>query len=176
MPRYIRTSAARRSPKHDRLVSRLAQEFRTAGESLMPLILEDHLPVTKSRHVHVIWDAWSGIPDEDRATIIVDAYAKAEGEPAASEVTVADGVTPQEALALGLLPFKVVPACKRNDPVPAEAYDAALHAEARNTVLGGKARELRYARVEDADQGCARLERALPRSRWAVIQEVETES
>jgi hypothetical protein len=163
MPRHIITPG-RPSPRHDRLVKRLLTEFAAASLNRQPLILEERVPVTKSRHVHVIWDAWKDLAADQRSAIIVDAYRQAEGDEAAAEVTIAGGVTTHEALALGLLPFKVVPAGKRNDPTSPDDYHRAMEAEARQTLLGPRAKELRYARLEDAEQAHDRLEQALPGS------------
>src|SRR5437868_14534019 len=121
MPRYIVTPHAR-SPKHERYVKKLTQEFRTSSQNVQPIILEEQVPSTKSRHVRVIWDRWKELDDEQRSAVITDAYSQAEGQEAAEEITLAEGVTPQEALALGLLPYKVVPARKKTDSIPLEAY------------------------------------------------------
>lgn len=134
------------------------------------------MPSTKSRHVRVIWDRWKELDDEQRAAVIEDAYGQAEGAQAAAEITLAEGLTPPEALALGLLPYKVVPARKKSDASALEAYQAARAKEARNTLLGPKAKELRYARIEDAQQAEQRLQQALPGSTWAIVQELATES
>ncbi len=175
MPRFIVTPRAP-SPKHDSFVKKLVREFAATSANLQPLILEHHIRATGSRHVRVIWDRWKDIPDEERAAIIFDAYTQAEGPEAAEEITVADGVTPKEALALGLLSYKVVPTRKKNDPLEPEAYQAALEREARHTLLGRKGQELRYARLEDAEEALRRLQEALPRSSWAVVEEIATES
>lgn len=175
MPRFIITPNIP-APKHDRLVKKLVQEFTAASTHLQPLILEEQVPSTKSRHVRVIWDAWKDLTDEQRAAVIVDAYQEAEGPEAAAEITIAEGVTPHEALALGLLPFKVVPTRKKNEPIPQEAYQATLAAAARYSLLGPKAKELRFARLEDAEEAVAGLQEALPGSSWAVIEEIATES
>src|SRR5579871_3795113 len=175
MPRFIITPNAP-SPKHERFVRKLVQEFTASSAHLQPLILEEQVPSTKSRHVRVIWDAWKDLTDEQRAAVIVDAYKEGEGPEAAEQITIAEGVTPQEALALGLLPFKVVPARKKNDPIPQPVYQSTLAAEARHSLLGPKAKELRFVRVEDAEQAVNRLRQALPGSSWAVVQEVTTES
>ncbi len=164
------------SPKHERFVKKLAQEFTASSTNVQPLILEERVPTTKSRHVRVIWDAWKKLTDEQRSAVIADAYARAEGPEAAAEVTIAEGVTPQEALALGLLPFKVVPARGQHDPTSHPTYHQALAPEAGRTLLGAKAKELRYARLEDAEQARRRLEQALPGSSWAVVQETVSES
>jgi hypothetical protein len=75
-----------------------------------------------------------------------------------------------------LLAFKVVPTRRKNDSIPAEAYQKALVGEARNTVLGPKANELRFARVEDAEEAVKRLRKTLPTSSWAIAQETPRES
>ena len=175
MPRYIVPPHAR-SPKHERYVKKLAQEFTTSSPNIQPIILEEQVPSTKSRHVRVIWDAWEDLTDEQRSDVIVDAYTRAEGPEAAAEITLAEGMTPHEALALGMLPFKVVLARRKTDAVSMADYQVALNAEARNTLLGPKAKELRYARVEDAEQALQRLKHALPGSSWAVVQESAIES
>ena len=175
MPRFVITPHAP-SPKHERFVKKLVQEFTAPCTNPQPLILEEQVPSTKSRQVRVIWDAWKDLSDEQRSAVIADAYTEAEGPEAAAEITIAEGVTPQEALALGLLPFKVVPARKRDEAAAPEDYRKAVAGEARRTLLGAKAKDLRYARVEDAEQARERLEKAVPGSSWAVVQEWAVES
>src|SRR6266851_10035270 len=151
MPRYV-INPVTPPPKSDKLLKKLVLELRTPTTSLQPLILEEHVPVTKSRHVFVIWDRWKAVSDERRSSVIVEAYKQAEGDESASQITIASGVTAEEAVVLGLLPWKVVPARKRTDPISEDDYRRAFAAEANNTLLGAKAVELRYARLEDAEQ------------------------
>jgi hypothetical protein len=176
MPRFILRYSRSPSPKHDKLVKRLVQEFSPGAAGLQPLILEEHVPSAQSRQVRVIWDAWKDIPDDDRGAVIVDAYTQVEGTDAAEDIAVADGVTPQEALALGLLPYKILPVRKAEDKETFERQRAALAAEAKNTLLGARAKELRFARLEDAEASRKRLEAATPGSSWAVVQEQAVES
>ncbi len=175
MPRYV-LSAGLPSPKHDKLVKKLVQEFTASSPNLQPLILEEQIAPTRSRHVRVIWDTWKDLTDEQRTAVIMEAYKQAEGEEVADQITIAEGVTAQESLALGLLPFKVVPMRKKDEKVSPEDYQKAVTDEARRTLLGPKAKELRYARPEDAEEASKRLQRALPGSSWAVVQEVASES
>jgi hypothetical protein len=176
MPRFVITPGAQ-SPKHAAFVKKLIQEFTASSANLQPLILEELVPSTKSRHVRVIWDRWKELDDEERSAVIIDAYTEAEGAVAAAEITIAEGVTPHEALALGLLSFKVVPARKqKNYSMGFNAYQDAQEKEARKTLLGPKATELRYARIEDAQQAYERLHEAFPHSSWAIVQEQATES
>jgi hypothetical protein len=175
MPRIIITSSSK-SPKHAKLIKRLAQELTSQGNDRQPLILEEQIDSTGSRHVHVVWDEWKGIPDEVRSRVIVEAYQQAEGDSVAEQITIAAGVTAEESLALGLLPWKVRAARKRHEAQPTMAeHKKAFAAEARNTLLGGDARELRYSRAEDAEDARQRLEKALPRSKWIVEKEVQYE-
>ncbi len=54
MPRHIFESRAP-SPRHVDFVARLARELKDSG-GLQPVILEQRVRETKSRHVQVIWD------------------------------------------------------------------------------------------------------------------------
>ncbi|HEV3007344.1 MAG TPA: hypothetical protein VGX78_22930 [Pirellulales bacterium] len=177
MPRHI-LKPDPRSPRFDDIVARLVREFEQAapGTSPQPVIIEQHVPSTGSRHLHVIWDEWRRIPEMQRSEIIVDAYRRAEGEPAADEVTIAVGATVQEAMALGLLPFKIVPSRKANGPISLDAYRQAFESEAAQTLAGANANELRYATMADAEQGLRRVESALPGSSWLIVQEVGVEN
>jgi hypothetical protein len=176
MPRYIINPRTTR-PKTDHLVERLVCELDpSAPEALQPLILERHIPTTKSRHIHVIWDEWEGIPEEDRSAVIIEAYAQVEGEHGVDDITIALGFTPQEALHAGLLPYRVEPA--RPDDAGRTEYRTAIAEEARHTLLGSKAttlHELRYARREDAHEAVARLTKVLPGSSWDLIRLEDSE-
>lgn len=181
MPRIILKKPPR-PPEHEKLVRRLAQELKAqepkaSGSDLQPLILEQEIEATGSRHVHVIWDRWRELPEEQRSDIIWEAYAAAEGPEAVERITLASGVTPEEAVVLGLLPFKVVPTRQRHEARPSLAkYKKAMQAEARNTVLGAEAEELRYPRQDEAAEAKSRLEKALPGSEWVILQDVPYEA
>lgn len=175
MPRYIVKTPAR-STECNEFVHKLVKELRSPGKAVQPLIIEEPVPATKSRHVHVIWDAWKDLTGDQRAEIISDAYKQAEGEQAAAEITVASGLTAEEAQALGMLPYKVESVRKSTDRVSLDEYRQAYETEKKNTVLGAKAKELRYATLEEADRAYERLTKQLPGSYWAVIQEVPVAS
>lgn len=100
--------------------------------------------------------------------MILTAYEQGEGAEYADTVLGADGYTPAEALALGLLPYLVTPARTKPEQNLTEANRKALALEAKRTVLGPKAKELRYARMEDADAAYRRLVDAVPNTAWAV--------
>jgi hypothetical protein len=175
MPRYIVTSEPRH-PQHEKFVKKLARELTSTGTNLQPLILEEQLPVTKSTRVHVIWNDWKPLSFEQRSEVIRDAYKRAEGERVASRIEVAAGLTAEEALVHGLLPYKVELASPKGGKVASSEYRRAISTEAPHTLLGPGAPELRYARLEDAEESRKRLQEAFPDSSWTVVQEQPTES
>ena len=172
MPRHIiesNTSLAR----YDDLVKSLVKELKAESGGPQPLILEQVAQPGPVRYVTVIWDKWKGVPEDVRPEVIVAAYEKAESKPYADSIMTAEGVTASEALSLGLLPYCVTPARREGDPVGLDEYRKVFVEEAKRTVLGAKAKELRYARSEDADAALERLTRRLPGSHWAVPKSVE---
>jgi hypothetical protein len=177
MPRHIIRSAPR-SPKHDRFVKKLAQELKLPGTQPQPLILEEEVPATGSRHVHVIWDQWKKLPDEERTDVIIEAYGQAESKEYAEQITIASGLTSAEALALGLLPWRLEPTLTQDERSEADC-EQALRKEADFTLLGVKHamdHGLRYARREDADAALKRLQQILPGSSWRMVRDVFTDS
>ena len=57
-------------------------------------------------HLLVIWDAWRTLSQQERSLLIMDAYRDAMGSEAALTVSVAMGLTQDEAVRLG---FDFVP-------------------------------------------------------------------
>ena len=175
MPRVIIRSEPR-SPEFDRLVSRLAEELKNPSPGPQPLIVEQEVSATRSRHVQVIWDQWKKLPDEQRTDVILEAYRQAEGAEYADQITIMNALTGAEALTLGLLPWKVEPNLSKSGG-PSEAdYGRALQKEEKQTVLGAgsvmRYGALRYARKEDAEEALRRLKALLPKSSWTVSQDV----
>lgn len=182
MPRFVINSPAE-VRHHDKLVKRLAQELESHSPTdLQPLILEERIDATGSRHVYAIWDKWKDLSDDERSQVIVEAYSQTEGPAVAEQITIAAGLTPIEALSLGLLPWKVVRKGKKTKmPVSPDlqkqlAAMEAERAESRNTLLGKSGKELRYARAEDADDARKRLEAAAPGFHWMVVKEEQQEA
>ena len=102
MPRKISSA----KPSHNRpdLVNVLVGELGKTGESDTPdtpNIYEDEQRYTDSLHVTVVWNKWSEVPMEDRAAIILDAYHDAGMDDVMRRITIALGVTPDEAKKLG---------------------------------------------------------------------------
>ncbi len=105
MPRQIQALR----PRHSRpdLVRTLADELSKTGTSsdpAIPTIYEEPQPYAGSLHVTVIWSRWAGVPVEQRGAIILDAYQAAGLQDELRRITVALGLTPEEAQNLGIKP------------------------------------------------------------------------
>jgi hypothetical protein len=155
------------------LAERLADELRTNHESGQPVIREQEFPSGKLR-VLVIWDAWDRLPLEDRTGVILHAYDLAEGRGYRDRVALASGLTVPEASAAGMLPFQIIPALRKGDPVTAEQCRQALLDEGASTLLSADKPQLRFATEAEAEAARQRLARRLPDSEqvWVITQEV----
>ncbi|MCI0681634.1 MAG: hypothetical protein L0Y71_05990 [Gemmataceae bacterium] len=178
MPRIV-VQQTPRSPRFEGFVRRLTQELKSPSPGPQPLILEEEVSSTRSRHVRVIWDQWKKLREEERTDVILEAYKQAEGKDFADQITIASGLTGPEALALGLLPWTVEPILSRRDGYSIEDYGRAISEEEKRSVLGvGSAKKyghLRYARKEDAEDAIRRLRTSLPKSSWTIAQDVYAE-
>lgn len=93
--RVNQTSANR----HEQMTERLYQEWQAqeAGDD-EPLIIEEaQQPGGRANHLYVIWSEWSDLSPLERSRIIMRAYEKYRGRDLAISVTLAMGLTPDEA-------------------------------------------------------------------------------
>ena len=85
--------------KTEQLFDRLLQEWQgppaTEGE---PLIIEES-PQRGERpnHLYVVWSEWAELTPLERSRLILQAYERHRGRDLASSVTLAMGLTPEEA-------------------------------------------------------------------------------
>lgn len=172
MPRIIFGADAPPLPS-DVLIQDLAEELTSPSGGPLPLIIERHVRSTKSRHVWVIWDRWDDLNEEERSTIITRAYIATEGVEAADHLAIASGILPRQAAVFGLVPFivePVVPSFLERDD-----YRQAKAREARNTVMGEGARQLRYPTEDEARRALDRLKQAEPGTEWAIHRDEDEE-
>jgi hypothetical protein len=95
------------SSQHQKFVEGLRAELRQ--ETLHgPSIYEDEQR-DGYKHITVIWDAWEDIAPEERGRIIMDAYEKEWPKEELLKITVALGLTQQEASRLGIDLSKPLP-------------------------------------------------------------------
>jgi len=77
----------------------LLQEWRAqqTGEG-EPLIIEEApLSGGRANHLYVIWSEWADLTPIERSRLIMQAYEKHRGRDLANGVTLAMGLTPEEA-------------------------------------------------------------------------------
>ena len=170
MPRHI-LQASPDSEQFTSLIATLAQELKSDSGASQPLILEKFVKATGIRNVSVVWEAWKAVPEDARGDVILAAYETSEGKEYADTILVAEGYTPLEAANLGMLPYRVK--AEKAGPFSRANLNVAFIGEAAATVLGAKAKELRYARREDAEAAAKRLNTLLPGSVWAVSEQTE---
>jgi hypothetical protein len=155
------------------LAGQLAEELKSNRQSGQPLIEEQEFPTGKLR-VNVIWDEWDRVPLEDRTATILRAYEQAEGQKYAERIALASGLTFPEAHAAGMLPYQVIPALRKGDPVTMEQCRRAMIEEGASTLFGDQSPQLRFSTAEEAEAACKRLAARLPKSEpvWVVTKEV----
>jgi hypothetical protein len=84
-------------PMAETLLERLTKEMRHPSEqSVEPVIMVEEKP-SRVVDLYVVWNEWAGFSMEERSEIIMDAYEAAYGLDHSRWVTMAIGVTPEEA-------------------------------------------------------------------------------
>ena len=84
----------------DALQQRLAEEFQHPADEYSPPFINIERPGNRT-HLLVVWDDWQNLNQQDRSSLIMRAYEAAEGVEAATDVSVAMGLTEAEAERLG---------------------------------------------------------------------------
>jgi hypothetical protein len=156
----------------DQLVDQLADELQVVGERGEPLIFENPVQATDKFFVIVVWSAWVSIPWSQRTGIILDAYRRVEAThpdapPRARQITMASGLTWEEADLQAFFPFSVTPNVLSNEITPGEVRKAMLEEGGVETPTGVK---LRFKMRESAEKAYARLQQELPNARWSLNQ------
>ncbi len=144
------------------LLNRLVAEREGKGIPAGPVIFEIPLDEADKVDVMVVWDEWAGIRSEDRTDIIREAYQEK-----ADSISLALGLTRQEAIEQGTLPYRVrLMFGPQPDFTESELADAAL-------ALGGFPRpdgvvDLRFPTQSTAEEAAQQLGSRLPGSKWVV--------
>jgi hypothetical protein len=107
---------------------------------------------------------------------ILRAYEQAEGQEFRNRIALASGLTVPEAHAAGMLPYQVIAAVRKGDPVTAEQCRKALIEEGASVLFGEDNPQLRFATAEEAEAARKRLAARLPKSEqvWVITKEVGT--
>jgi hypothetical protein len=163
----------------DSLVAGLAQRLKGLGteatrhdssDHSQPLILENRVAQTKSVHLVVIWDFWADMASAERATIIREAAARSKHF-RGSSITLALGVTSDEALRSGFLPFAIVATHRQKDPVSSDALAHALAKAPGVPVRIGDRLQLRFPTLDMAENAYRQLSQEVPGPYWAIVQD-----
>ncbi len=161
-------------PRHTvaSLVERLVDELKSDRQSGQPTI-EEEFPTGKLR-VNVLWDQWERVPLEDRTATILRAYELAEGREYRDRIALASGLTVPEAHAAGMLPYQVITAVRKGDPVTVDQCRKALIDEGASVLFGPDSPQLRFSTEDEAEAARKRLAERLPNSEpvWVVTKEV----
>ena len=149
------------------LLSRLADERQGLSTQGGPVIFEIPLEQSDKLDVMVVWDAWQGVRSEDRTRLIQEAYREQQ-----DSLALALGVTCEEAIEQGLLPFRVRPRFGQQFDFREEDLRSAFLS------VGGFERpdferpdnviELRYPSQTVAEETIRRLKELLPGTEWVV--------
>lgn len=83
----------------ERLLELLYQEWRAqrAGEGEPLIIEESPRDGDRPNHLYVVWSEWGDLTPIERSRLIMQAYEKYRGRDLATSVTLAMGLTPDEA-------------------------------------------------------------------------------
>jgi hypothetical protein len=155
------------------LAEQLAAELKRSQDHGQPVIFE-RLFRTGKASVTVIWDAWHGLPLQERTATILRAYELAESPSALDRIALATGLTVPEAYATGMLPYEIIPAVRKGDPVTPEEIEHALREEGASQLVNPPALQLRFATQEEAEAAVRRLVQRLPKSEpiWIIHREI----
>ena len=161
--------ATKTIPARQPLVGTLVDRIRGPVSLQEPYIIQDHIPQTHSRHVVVIWDAWGGLNGTERSKIITDAFEDAGIHDA---IRVALGITQQEALDMGYLPYQTVSNWKKSDGEQIrQAIKKAIEITPGIRVQTGSSTQLRYPTLEHAQEAYRQLSEVVPGPYWAIIKQ-----
>ena len=151
----------------------LATELRSNHESGQPFIYEHTFGSGRIR-ILVVWDEWNDLSLEQRTDIILAAVEISDGKEYRDRVALANGVTMPEGAAAGMLPYQIITALRKSDPLTPEQCRKAMAAEGASILLGPETPLLRFPTAESAEACRKRLAKKLPKSDeiWVVTRDL----
>jgi len=173
MPRKRIGPESRIGSAKKELAEKLAAELKSNREFGQPVIYEHAFRTGKER-VTVIWDAWHDVPLQERSATILSAYELAEGPESRDRIVLASGLTVPEAHAAGMLPYRIITALRKNDPVTYDQARQAMLEEGGSQLLNPRTVQLRFATEEEAMASRQRLIQRFPRTDdvWMIEREI----
>jgi hypothetical protein len=173
MPRKRIGPEARTGSVKKELAEELAAELKSNREFGQPVIYEHAFRTGKVR-VTVIWDAWQDVPLQERTATILHAYEMAEGPESRDRIALASGLTVPEAHAAGMLPFQILAALRKGDPMTHDQVKQAMLDEGGSLLFHPLRVQLRFATGEEAETARQRLIQRFPGSEdvWIIDREI----
>ena len=154
---------------HEKRVIELATWLFHPPEKGQPRIIRKTIGRSGLQDLMVIWEGWKGIPFEERTATILEANDTLE-ETIKTDVYVAQGLTTDEAIALGYLPFRIEPIVKSSENVDLERIVTAMKEEGGVETSTGL--QLRFTSLEEAQEVFVRLQKKVSGPFWMIVQEV----
>lgn len=150
------------------LVENLSQQLIDDYQVAQPLIYEYELRGGLLRAI-VVWDKWLSLPLEERTAIILAAY-KSQGH---ENIALASGLTIPEAVALGLLRFRVIPTLRKSDGISQETCWETMRSVGASGLFDVNQPQLYFATRSEAEQTIVELVKRLPGTDeiWTIVQE-----
>ena len=97
------------APEKQELYNRLVEEWSplNASTAEQPILIEDkgrenRFGLNSSTHLYVIWDEWEPLSQNERSEVIMEAYEQTHELPDVVRVTLAMGLTVNEARRMGI--------------------------------------------------------------------------
>jgi hypothetical protein len=85
------------------LSQRLAEEWTNpTSHNSEPVIVPERDPTSGATRIYVFWSKWTGLNQRERSEVIMEAFQQVHGLDPNQRVTVAMGLTPEEAEQLGI--------------------------------------------------------------------------
>jgi hypothetical protein len=164
----VRTGTVRKE-----LAEKLAAELKSGRELGQPFIYEQEYRTGKLR-VTVVWDEWDGMSLQERSATILRAYELAEGPAYRDRIALASGLTMPEAHAAGMLPYEIITALRKGDPLTWEQAKQAMLDEGGSLLFHPLRVKLYFATQEEAEAARTRLIRRFPGSEdvWIINREI----
>jgi hypothetical protein len=153
-----------RKALRDKIAAELAGKSPANGVAVRdtPLIFEIPLELSDRKDILVVWDAFRDVPSEDRSAVILDAY-KGQNLRIAQEL----GVSMEEALGQGLLPYAVRSMAKPED-LDGTAWSTAVRDEGGFPHPGSGEPQFYFPSRAMAEEARSRLAARIPTGMWAV--------
>ena len=176
MPRRRIEPQSRTASPNKTLAERLARELTSGRECGQPFIYEQEYRTGKLR-INVIWDVWRGILLPERSATILRGDELAERARVKDRIALTSGLTVLEVHEAGLLPYEVIAAVRKGDPLDLSAAMNALSHEGGSSLFHFLNPRLLLATQEEAEACVKRLLSRFPGSEevWIVNREIMAE-